>query len=232
MGVKIISQGHRSHGSVTPSAPTVGVAARAVHVPRRRIASQPGDAAVLLSILVPTVPGREHKLVKLLANLDPQIAKRDDVEMLVLRDNRGMTIGEKRNRMLAIARGTYVAFVDDDDEVTSDYVASIVPRLAEDPDVVCFDVVVNGHGAPKTCYYGLALHDQNLPDRYHRKPNHLMVWRREIATSVPFPSVKTGEDTAWANEICGRADKEVRIAKTLYSYNYDAADNSTIRRAR
>lgn len=34
---------------------------------------------VLLSILVPTVPGREAKLTRLLGNLDQQVLGRDDV---------------------------------------------------------------------------------------------------------------------------------------------------------
>jgi hypothetical protein len=223
MGVKFLNQGN-ARGSSVPATPNVG--SRALYAPRMRIAAQAPDTKILLSVLVPTVPGREHKLAKLLAVLDSQIAARSDVELLVLRDNRSMTIGEKRNRMLAISRGAYVAFVDDDDEVMSDYVSSIAPRLAESPDVLCFDVVVHGHGAPKTCYYSLAMSDQNLPDRYHRKPNHLMVWRRELAVACPFPSVKTGEDTAWANQICSRATKEIHVPRTLYSYNYDPADNS------
>lgn len=182
---------------------------------------------MLLSVLVPTVPGREAKLASLLASLDAQVAKRKDVELLVLRDARGMTIGDKRNRMVAIARGEYVAFVDDDDAVAPDYVETIAAGLSERPEVLCFEVVVNGHGPTKTCYYGLSLNNQNLPDCYHRKPNHLMVWRRDLASSVPFPGMKTGEDTAWANEICARATKEIRIPRPLYSYNYDAADNSS-----
>lgn len=220
MGVKFIRQDARvARGSA--ATPNVGT-------PRPRpIAPQARDASVALSVLVPTVPGREPKLQQLLASLDSQVAARTDVELLVLRDCRGMTIGEKRNRMIAISRGAYVAFVDDDDAVAPDYVATIVARLGERPDVVCFEVVVNGHGPTKTCHYGLALKNENLPTSYHRKPNHLMVWRRELAVAVPFPHMRTGEDTAWANLICARASKEIRIPRPLYSYNYDPADNST-----
>lgn len=234
MAVKIIRQGGvRVPSPAAPPQAAKPAITRPTVTPRPasgvrhpRIAPQARDGAVILSVLVPTVPGREGKLARLLLSLDPQVMARSDVELLVLRDCRGMTIGEKRSRMVALARGEYVAFVDDDDSVAPDYVETIVAHLGERPDVVCFEVVVNGHGPTKTCYYGLSLENKNLPDCYHRKPNHLMAWRRDLAVSVPFPAMRTGEDTAWANQICARASKEIRIPRPLYSYDYDPADNS------
>ncbi len=228
MGVKFMKQRISSVSApqATPRAIAPASAKRPMPNRSRIGVGVHSSSAVLLSILVPTVPGREAKLGRLLASLDPQVNARSDIELLVLRDTRGMTIGEKRTRMVSIARGEYVAFVDDDDAVAADYVQTIVVHLAEKPDVVCFDVIVHGHGAPKPCHYGLTLGHENLSDRYHRKPNHLMVWRREIAASVPFPSMRTGEDTAWANLVCAVASKEVRIPRILYTYDYDPADNS------
>lgn len=181
--------------------------------------------ALVLSILVPTVPGRESKLSRLLALLDPQIAGRA-VELLVLRDSRGITIGEKRTKMIAIARGMYVAFIDDDDVVAPDYVDAILSGLESQPDVLNFTVRVEGHGAPKPCRYGLMLAHADHPESYERKPNHLMVWRRELALDVAFPPVAIGEDTAWAETMALRAKTEVTIERELYTYCFDPQDNS------
>lgn len=182
---------------------------------------------IVLSILIPTVPDREAKLAALLASLDAQVAGRTDVELLVLRDNRSMSIGEKRNKMLQLARGDFVAFVDDDDAVAPDYVASICDRLRQDtPDVLCFTVAVRGYGPEKPCRYHPSFSHVTLPTEYRRKPNHLMVWRRDIALRVPFPAIRTGEDTAWAEQISAHANAVSTIDRTLYTYQFDHNDNS------
>jgi glycosyltransferase involved in cell wall biosynthesis len=180
---------------------------------------------ILLSVLIPTVPWREEKLQRLLRRLDPQVT-RNDVELLVLRDNRSMSIGEKRNKLRTIARGRYLAFVDDDDMVADDYVATILAQVFAGFDVINFFVNVKGHGPSKVCRYGLTLQHANLETEYHRKPNHLMVWKRELATSVPFVDTSFGEDTLWAEAMGKLAKTEQTIPRVLYTYQFDAKDNS------
>jgi hypothetical protein len=235
MGIKVIRNGHTRQGGVVQS-PRVGISAQQGDqgARRRRQVERvplPTPTPILLSILIPTVPGRETKLYSLLAGLDAQVRTAPDVELLVLRDNRGMTIGEKRNRMIQIARGDYVVFVDDDDAVTTDYVGVITEKLrVERPDVLCFSVTVRGHGPEKPCRYHPDFEHQNLPTGYTRKPNHLMPWRRDLALAVPFPALKVGEDTNWAAAIAPKAAKIATIARALYTYQYDVDDNSATAR--
>ena len=181
---------------------------------------------ILFSILIPTVPWRSKKLKKLLKQLDPQVSRAKHVELLVLRDNRIMSIGEKRNKLRSLAHGQYVAFVDDDDMVTDDYVASIVSEIPAGADVINFSVRVEGHGPPKLCRYGLTLQHADLSSEYQRKPNHIMAWKRELAVSVSFPDLRHGEDTLWAEEIAKRAASERTISRVLYTYRFDCDDNS------
>lgn len=185
------------------------------------------DGEALLSILIPTVLGREKKLSSLLSVLVPQVFEREDVELLVLPDDRGMTIGEKRNRLVELASGDYVVFVDDDDAVTTDYVRSISETLLKDrPDVLCFQVLVRINGRGKICRYHPSFSHVDLAREYRRKPNHIMAWRRELARSVPFPSIRFGEDTCWADRAQGLAKKVSVLDRTLYTYQYDPRDNS------
>lgn len=187
------------------------------------------NAKPLLSILIPTIPARDQKLRGLLSAIDIQISDRSEVELLVLRDSRGMTIGEKRNCMISIARGEYVTFVDDDDAVAGDYVSTIVEGLvAEHPDVLCYLVLVEGHGHKRLCRYDPKLRSANYQHEYHRKPNHLMVWRREVALKESFPPIQTGEDTLWADKMATHVTKVTLVDKILYTYRFDPRDNSAI----
>jgi len=184
----------------------------------------------LLSILIPTIPGRSSKLAALLSCLDPQVAARDDVELLVFRDNRRMTIGEKRNKLVQLAQGEYVAFVDDDDMVKSDYVEVICSELTQnEPDVLCFVVTVRGYGThDKPCRYHPSFEHVTLRNEYQRKPNHLMVWKKQHAVSVPFPTINHGEDTEWASKMAAKAVHVSVISRALYVYQFDSNDNSTL----
>jgi len=187
----------------------------------------------LLSVLVPTIAGREAKLQSLLNVLTPQCSARSDIELVTMRDGRTLTIGRKRNLLITQARGQYIAFVDDDDMVSNDYVEQIVAGLATKPDVLCFIVRVEGYGPPKPCRYGLGLVDVDCGHEYHRRPNHLMVWRCDLAKATPFPDIRRGEDTMWAQSISQKATTEVSLDATLYTYRYDPNDNSaTARRSR
>jgi len=85
---------------------------------------------LLLSILTPAVPSRLGALDALCSELAAQIGELP-VEHLVLLDNKRRTVGEKRDSLLRIARGDFVAFVDDDDKVSGDYVQAILDRSEE-----------------------------------------------------------------------------------------------------
>lgn len=74
-----------------------------------------GENTIKLSILIPTVPRRKAHLERLLATLEPQLT--DEVELLVLMDNKKSLIGSKRQKMIDISQGEYIVFIDDDDEI-------------------------------------------------------------------------------------------------------------------
>jgi hypothetical protein len=102
----------------------------------------------LLSILTPSLPERiDTHLRPLWTKLQAQIERDSlpgEVEHLVFLDNRRRNVGEKRTALLQMARGRYLAFLDDDDDCSDDYVAQIVAAIrsfihhAHQPDVITF----------------------------------------------------------------------------------------------
>jgi len=185
------------------------------------------DDSILLSILIPTIPRREWLLAGITRELERQAALRreKDVEILVLRDNKLMSIGDKRNRLVSIARGKYVSFVDDDDRVSPDYVEEIVTAAASDPDVICFGAEVNTPSTKPMITSFSPKHTENSPRR--RLPNHLCAWRREIASVVPYRNVSFGEDADWPPRAAEHVHVFAAIDKVLYHYDYDPATSET-----
>src|SRR4051794_26463346 len=128
----------------------------------------------LLSILVLSVHTRYRTTAlrlqdQLWAQYDA-LAPQDkrDVEVLVLTDAFGLTIGAKRNALVGIARGRYVQFVDDDDQVEPDMMREVLRATATDADVISFRVAVTLDGGPaKLCRYSPSFErDYNTPDEY------------------------------------------------------------------
>lgn len=160
-------------------------------------------------------------------------AQGKSAEICYLIDNKCRTVGAKRNAIMKIANGDYVAFVDDDDRVALNYVSHILNALASRPDVVVFDVAVSGYAslghADKIAHYDLSFAHENLPTEFRRRPNHVMVWRTALARSVPFADVSRGEDDPWAAAMIARHPrlKQVRISETLYYYDFNVERSET-----
>jgi len=174
-----------------------------------------------LSVLIPSVPSRIDQAVRLYRKIMAQAGSNPDhAEVIMLLDNKLRTVGEKRQALLDMARGTYVAFVDDDDDISDDYLDTIIPALDGIVDVVCFDVdcTYNGQHAIVTSSVRFGNEDFTPDSIVHRKPCHVHAWRREVAVQSRFPAMNYGEDFAWAGSLWGLVRKEVVIPAVLYYY--------------
>lgn len=175
-----------------------------------------------LSIIVCSLLERRNEFLERLLNiLEPQIEGKQNVEIIVLNDNAKRAIGRKRNDGLAIAQGKYVCFIDDDDMVTDDYVDQIINEIRKwEPDVIVFDAIISFDGINhKLVKYGREFDHTETPDAYYRRPNHLMVHKKNNISEF-FMDVKTGEDDEWASRMLDRIVTQSRINKPLYFYDY------------
>lgn len=189
------------------------------------------ESRPILSILTPAVPSRLEALGELCAGLAGQIGDLP-VEHLVLFDNKRRSVGLKRDALLRSARGKYVAFVDDDDDVGGNYISELLKAAESDPDVITFlqHATVNGRsglvefklGNPNeqfknwdkecdNCSADLNITDDSCPNcgshktsRVITKRNawHVCAWRRSLAIQSHFPDNSYGEDWAFAEKLC------------------------------
>jgi glycosyltransferase involved in cell wall biosynthesis len=181
-----------------------------------------------LSILVCSTQNRYNTfLPKILNELFSQST--DEVEILTLIDDKKRMLGTKRNNLLDIARGEYVAFVDDDDRVSKDYIKQLLKGIESNSDIINFIVSVslNG-GVSKPCYYNKDyLSDYNEPNSYHRLPNHIMCVKRELALKVKYKDILKGEDSDYSKRLQPFLKTQTNIDSILYFYDYNSNTTET-----
>lgn len=182
-----------------------------------------------LSILIPTIVGREAMLDRLMQILSPQLTKYSKQAFVLLsKDNQEKTIGHKRNELtqLAIRCGaTHRAFIDDDDTVSDNYLDLNMPGVAGNYD--CNKLIgiysVNGIINPKKHVFIHSLqYDHWYEDEhyYYRNPNHLNVCSLDKIGHIKFPESNFGEDGQWSERIhaAGCLKTEYEISTPFYNY--------------
>lgn len=173
-----------------------------------------------LSILMCRLKSRDACV--LIDNIQEQIEDiGEDIELLEESDSGEISTGQKRNNLLKRAKGDYVCFVDDDDQVSNDYLARIVPAIQDAPDVVG----IRGNYFIDGAFDGVFEHSirhstwsKVKSNIYLRCPNHLNPVKRTIALQVMFPDQTYGEDSFYSKRLYSLLKKEVMIIKPIYNY--------------
>jgi cellulose synthase/poly-beta-1,6-N-acetylglucosamine synthase-like glycosyltransferase len=193
----------------------------------------------LFSILICTLIERQKQFRFLNNLLNIQLNKynaHNDVEVISCCDNRQMSVGAKRNKLLDQASGKFIAFIDDDDAVDIDYIKAITTILKENSDIDCIGIkgvyTVEGRN-PKLFIHSLKYNSYfEAQGIYYRCPNHLNPIRKECIKNIRFPEQNRGEDTDWALKIrdAGVLKKEVMFdKKPLYFYRFSPTKTCTQR---
>ncbi len=183
---------------------------------------------MLLSILIPTLKSRQGQFQLLCQKLNRQINKNSsdkEVEVLSCLDNREHTVGFKRNRLIERAKGKFIAFVDDDDDVSDDYILLICKAIKAHPDIDCIGIkgrITFRGKKPRIFIHSLRYTEYfTIKDILFRPPYHLNPIRRDIAIRYKFADVNYSEDIDWAMRICNdRAlQKEFFLDQIIYHYH-------------
>lgn len=180
-----------------------------------------------LSILIPSLISRKRYLDELSEVLKPQVLQnQNDVEVLINLDNGESSIGRKRNDLISSATGDYIAFVDDDDLVSNDYIPLLLNAIDKSPDVVGIHLLMTVDNVLK----GLTYHSLNyktwfnkqsiIPNIncYFRNPNHLNPIKKDIIKNVKFLEINMGEDRDYSQKILPLINSEVYIPEPIYLY--------------
>lgn len=180
-----------------------------------------------LSILIPTMEKRKHKLDELFNILLPQ-CEQYDVKVLTDLDP-NLTIGAKRNNLVHRCKTQYAVFIDDDDMVSANYIELIMKGINADYDVIGINGVMTWNGNSHGTYHHSLSYEWSesgtIPNmRYERSPNHWNPMRTKYFKQFPFPSLSWAEDIqqsqAMAQAGLWKDKKEYTVEQPIHWYKY------------
>ena len=189
----------------------------------------------LFSILIAAIPSRMDDLKNIIAILENQIREsglEKEVEILALLDNRNRTVGSKRQALLDISEGKFIAYLDDDDQISKNYIKEIVDAIKKhsNVDVISFNQQTRiNDDPPNIVYFGLQYtNTEYFPGTpVYRKPFHMCAWNASIAKKVKFKNISLTEDWSWIEELCKISTKEHHIDKILHCYIYNSTSTTS-----
>jgi hypothetical protein len=136
-------------------------------------------------------------------------------------DKGGKTIGQKRQEGLDRSTGKYVCWLDDDDNVSPDYVETILRLAQANSDVLVFNSFSRFDNFWCIIQMNLdyLVDEQARPGIVHRKPWHVCAFKRTILTQCNFPSANWDEDTNFLIQVWPLCKTQSKTEAILHEYN-------------
>lgn len=181
-----------------------------------------------LSILICTTLDRKTMFNDLLNELNRQIKDAyldNSIEVLYLEDNKEISVGLKRQRLLESSNSEWICYFDSDDFPYPYYIEEVWNAINQ-PNVDCVGINIsmttNGFKPQRCCHrlkYPIWMDNHDGWD-YVRNITHFNPVLREKALKVGFPDQRFGEDKAYSDIITFLCMNEYYIDKPLFHYRY------------
>jgi glycosyltransferase involved in cell wall biosynthesis len=177
-----------------------------------------------LTILIPTIPGREQFMDRIMRQVTNQLAFWPEAEICWSIGSPCVSIGMRRNELMARAKGDYICFIDDDDRIADNYLELVMAGIATNPDCCSLNGIITTNGVdPKVFKHSIQYGSMYEQDGiYYRPPNHINTVRSSIAKQMVFPDWQRSEDSNYCFQLrdSGLLKTEHVIEETLYYYDY------------
>lgn len=192
---------------------------------------------IVLSILIPTIIGREEQFNNLYAFLTEQLDRDgiwNEVEIVSECDDRTMSIGTKRQVLLNRSYGDFVVFIDDDDSIPDDYCLTIWQAIKDNPGIDAIGFLQKctfNQGAAVIASLSNqwdAWGEYKGGYRYVRTPFFPTPMLREYAVAIGYNDMRFGEDHDFSIRLkeAGLIKNELFIPRMMYHYQYTHAPHA------
>lgn len=177
------------------------------------------------SVLIPTIPGREASLQRLIGDIHEKVSRICPdlrVEIRLGFDNKEKSVGAKREALLQAAEGKYMSFIDDDDNITDAYLEDLWQTLQSNAHVMRLRGQIGAYTFTHST--AIRLDEPMAKDGiFVRPPNHLNPMMTDIAKLVHFQDAFRGEDLDWTLRLAkhGFLTREYvsELSRIHYIYN-------------
>jgi len=187
---------------------------------------------MILSIIMLTVPERKEQFNKIKNKVLKQINYCNEVhptlgEVEIIEINSpklldgGESIGKKRNIGMNQAKGKYVIWLDDDDNISPDYVETLL-RLAEsNADVLTFNQLCKFENYWMIVKMNLSIleDEQARPGIIERRPYSICAFKKEVVKNIKWIDANINEDVNFINEALKLVKTECNSERILHEYN-------------
>lgn len=180
---------------------------------------------IKLSILIATMPNRLNSFQSIIIELQRQLIETGfHKEVEIISDScMEYNIGTKRNKLLYRAKGEYIVFIDDDDEVSNNYISLILEAINHKADCIGISGYMTTNNEDKRIWH-ISKEYQSWYEHdniYYRTPNHISPVLRILALQVGFPEISYGEDFDYSMRLLPLLKTEIKIQEQLYYYKYE-----------
>lgn len=189
---------------------------------------------ITLSILMCTTPERNEMFSKLFTEIHRQLEYIQTfhealgrVEILVDDSIKfldgGLSVGKKREALLARAEGEYLCYLDSDENISPDYLETILRLCYQGQDICTFRAMVKLKDFWALVDMRLAYHvnDQITPDYTVRRPPwHVCAVKTKYAKMHSFPDVNNAEDFVWMERVLTHCTSEAHSERIIFQYNH------------
>lgn len=172
----------------------------------------------LLTIAIPTVENRKKCFEEFYKEILKQSKSyNNQIEIISLCDNKEMTIGEKRNKLNAMAKGKYVVQWDDDDWISNDAIELIMRAIELDVDCITHKSPIDKEIWTNEFFYYSIKHNWEFKKNiWYIAPDQKCPIKKEIIDKIKFKNIRNQEDQQFGISVKQFLKTEYFIETPIY----------------
>jgi len=187
---------------------------------------------ILWTIGILTIPEREKQLNQLCYHLSEITPYCYSHRIEILVNGESYSVGTKRNKIIEKARGKYISFIDDDDDVSDQYIHKIVMKLDKQIyDAIGFYGLYYVNRQPILIFNHANKNKESIKinDIQYRTLNHLNPVLTEYSKQIKFPEINYAEDSDYSDRLyqSNLIKNEFVFEEVMYHYLWSPTETRT-----